>query len=152
MDWRTVFFSDEKKFNFDGPDRNMKVWVKEGESKENFFLYRRQQGGGLVMCWVGFCYTFKGPLFFFNGTVNADSYVKHLKNNFLPWYIEQNFKPVYFQHDNAPPHVSQVTKKSLVEWGLDVLKWPANSPDLNPVENLWKLLSDAVYVNGKQYT
>ena len=103
------------------------------------------------MVWVGFCYTFKGLLFFFNGTVNADSYVKHLKNNFLPWYIEQNFKPVYFQHDNAPPHVSQVTKKSLVEWGLHVLKWPANSPDLNPVENLWKLLSDAVYANGKQY-
>ena len=79
---------------------------------------------------------FQRAAIFFFGTINADSYVKHLKNNFLPWYIEQNFKPVYFQHDNALPHVSQVAEKSLVEWGLDVLKLPANFPDLNHVENL----------------
>ena len=93
----------------------------------------------------------KGRYFFFNGTADAFSYIKHLRNNFLPWYTEQNFKPIYFQHDNAPPHVSRATKNSLAEWGLDVIKWPANSPDLNPVENVWKLLSDRVYASGKQY-
>lgn len=29
--------------------------------------------------------------------------------------------------------------------------WPAKSPDLNPIENLWGILARAVYVNGKQY-
>ena len=65
MDWRSVFFSDEKKFNFHGPDGNRKVWVKEAENNENLILYRRQQGGGSVMCWVGFCNSVKGLLFFF---------------------------------------------------------------------------------------
>lgn len=34
---------------------------------------------------------------------------------------------------------------------IRTLSWPAKSPDLNPIENLWGLLSRRVYVEGKQY-
>ena len=34
---------------------------------------------------------------------------------------------------------------------MKVLKWPAHSPDLNPIENMWGLLAGEVYSNGKQY-
>ena len=32
------------------------------------------------------------------------------------------------------------------------MNWPANSPDLNPVKNLWAILCHSVYADGKQYT
>ena len=149
-EWQTVIFSDEKKFNLDGPDGYKYYWHSADSSKVTFS--KRVQGGGSVMIWIGFSYQVKTPAVFIHETMNSEFYVKVLRKNLLPLgrsIMNENF---IFQQDNAPCHRA----KNTIEWfekvGIDVLEWPARSPDLNPVENLFGMLALAVYGSGKQYS
>ena len=57
-------------------------------------------------------------------------------------------------HGNAPSHASRSTTAWLMKLGIKdnkLMVWPPYSPGLNPVENLWLMIKQEVYVCGKQY-
>ena len=46
--------------------------------------------------------------------------------------------------DNARPHVAGVCQQFLQEEGIDAMDWPARSPDLNPIEHIWDIMSRSI--------
>ena len=148
--WDRCVFSDEKKFNLDGPDCFQYYWHDLRRDLE--ICSKRQSGGGSVMVWGAFCKHGKPDLVLLDGTQDAEAYVYTLSENLLPFIDHVYGRDCIFQQDNASIHSSQVTKAFFIEENVHVMEWPAKSPDLNPIENMWGQLARAVYAEGRQFS
>ena len=54
-------------------------------------------------------------------------------------------------HDNARPHVARICRQFLYRNNVNVLPWPAVSPDMNPIEHIWDYLGRKVPARGNAH-
>ena len=147
--WDRVIFSDEKKFNLDGPDGFRYYW-RDLRKEEDIFS-RRQNGGGSVMIWEAFSTCGQSEIAWLKGRQSAKDYMETLRGSLLPFASLAHPTGFVFQQDNASIHHSRLSMNWLDDNNVDVLDWAAVSTDLNPIENAWEMLARTVYDNGRQY-
>ena len=147
QDWEKVIFSDETKINLYQSDGNIYVRRRIGEALLPSCTQKTVKFGTSVMIWGCMNATGVGRIHIINGTVNANVYANEiLAKKLLPSAQDMygNDEQYTFQQDNAPCH----TAASVMQWfrrnKITVLDWPGNSPDLNPIENLWRRLKITV--------
>ena len=149
QDWYTVIFSDEKRFNLDGPDGYKYYWHSIHKAELSCSLRPKCQK--TVMVWGAISPFGKMKLVVIPGILDSEGYVSTLDINIPQFIAEHSDKKLVFMQDNAAVHTSRRSIQWFREKAIEVFPWPAKSPDLNPIENIWYLLSRKVYGGGKQY-
>lgn len=64
---------------------------------------------------------------------------RYYEDRMVPELSKLNTENPIFQQDLAPCHASKMVKKFFADKGIQCLDWPGNSPDINPIENLWSI-------------
>lgn len=144
--WRDVLFTDESKFNIFGSDGSRPVWRKANERiPVSKIRSTRQHSGVAVTVWGCIAYNGIGNLHFIEGNMDKMMYLNILRTNLSDCVRTLKLSSSYkFYQDNDPKHKSYVAREWLLYNTPKTLETPPQSPDLNPIENIWKLIKQRI--------
>ena len=131
-------FFDENRFCLSASGGRVLVRRRPGERLQLNCLRPRHAGPTPgVMFWGAISYGSRSTLVVIPNTQPANLYVSLvIQPVVLPFM--NSIQGGVFQQDNARPHTALITQRALQN--VDMLPWPARSPDLSPVEHVWDII------------
>lgn len=151
-DWKKVLWTDETKIEF--LVRSRKIYVRRASNEayqKRCMVGTVKHGGGSVMFWGSMAGGGVGTLEPIDYRMTANDYIEILNRNLNPSIekaLEDPLDEWILMQDNDPKHTAKLTTKFFIDSGVPVLEWPPQSPDLNPIEHLWKYVKDDISANG----
>ncbi|GFW71582.1 transposable element Tc3 transposase [Trichonephila clavipes] len=139
-DWQQVVFSDESRFNLWHHDGRIGVrcYASERHIPECIMERHSRRTPG-VMVWGAIAYHGRSQLLRIVGNLNSTRYINEvLQPQAIPFL--QGLPGAVFQQDNARPHVAKTVKSYLESQQVQILPWPAYSPDMSSIEHVWDIV------------
>ena len=146
--WKMVLvFSDESTFTISNHAGNQFVRRRPGEEFKPCCTVPTIKHPTAVMVWGCMAATGVGRLEVVEGMMNAAKYREMLERKLVRSAQDMFEGDWVFQQDNAPCHTAKAVKSWMQSEGICVLDWPAQSPDLSPIENLWQKMARIISLN-----